>query len=334
MLNKGGQMKISVITPCRNAEKFLADTINSIILQQGNFEVEYIIVDGASRDRTVEIARQYVEKVKEKKTTLNCTNLTVELISEQDEGMYDALVKGLRIARGDIVAYLNADDFYQPNAFRLVVELFTRLPKANWLTGVPTFYNQQGIIIESDWPVIYDNGFIQKGLYNNKTLPYIQQESVFFRSNLLDVVDFEHLRTFKYAGDAYLWHCFSKHSPLFTVSAVLSGYRIHSENLGRTASDAYRKEMSSFSEDSALEREEYDYLRFLQHTWWNESKLVKEKNNHRFVSWDDRNHCWKTDKLAYGLDYRLPYTKGQLSTRPQKTGRFQKALRRFFSFNA
>jgi len=301
-------MKISIITPCLNAETYITDTIESILFQKGNFEIEYIIVDGASTDHTCEIAGQYLDNLNRGNFPFYCKGISARLSSEKDNGMYDALVKGLKQVTGDVVAYLNADDFYQPNAFAVLTELFDTHPGLNWITGVPTFYNRQGIIIESDWPVIYDNRFIRQGMYNNKALPYIQQESVFFRSSLLDSIDFDRLKTFRYAGDSYLWNCFSKKYPLFILSAVLSGYRMRPGNLAVSSGGSYMDEMNSLHETLSLTDEEYNYLFFLHYSWWKESKLVKETGNGRYISWDTVLHRWKTDGLEYDPGYRLPYT--------------------------
>ncbi|MBP7461773.1 MAG: FkbM family methyltransferase [Candidatus Delongbacteria bacterium] len=299
-------MKISIITPCRNAEAYISDTIESILLQKGPFEKEHIIVDGASTDRTPDIINQYQDKIRTRQCPVLCDQVTIKLISEHDEGMYDALVKGLKQASGDIVAYLNADDFYQPQAFSLITDLFGKLPQMKWLTGIPTFYNPQGLIVQNIWPVIYDNELIRQGVYNNRALPYIQQESVFFRKELLDTVDFNRLKQFNYAGDAYLWHCFSENTPLFIVSAVLSGHRMHTANLSRISHNHYCREMNSLVPPPKLSDEEYNYLMFLHYTWWKESISFKESMNNRYIPWDSDRHTWKTDHLDYRLDYRLP----------------------------
>lgn len=91
-------MKISIITVCYNAENTIAGTIQSVLSQTYD-NVEYIIIDGASTDKTVDIITQYKDK-------LSC------FITEPDKGIYDAMNKGISKATGDIVGILNADDFY------------------------------------------------------------------------------------------------------------------------------------------------------------------------------------------------------------------------------
>lgn len=91
-------MKISIITPSFNSASTIADTINSV-LSQDYFDIEYIIVDGGSKDSTVEIIKSYGEKI-------------VKFVSEKDNGIYDAMNKGIKMASGDVVGILNSDDFY------------------------------------------------------------------------------------------------------------------------------------------------------------------------------------------------------------------------------
>ena len=88
-------MKISIITVCYNAEDTISDTIQSV-LSQDYEDVEYIIVDGKSTDRTLEIIQSIKSRIK--------------LISEKDQGIYDAMNKGINIANGDVIGILNADD--------------------------------------------------------------------------------------------------------------------------------------------------------------------------------------------------------------------------------
>jgi len=94
-------LKISIITVAYNAEKSIEDTIQSV-LNQSYSNIEYIIIDGKSTDKTLDICNQYKNQI----TTI---------VSEKDKGIYDAMNKGVAIATGDIIGVLNADDFYIDN---------------------------------------------------------------------------------------------------------------------------------------------------------------------------------------------------------------------------
>lgn len=90
--------KFSIITVCRNSEATIGETIESVLAQR-DVDIEYVVVDGASSDRTIDIVRSYGERI-------------ARVVSEPDGGLYDAMNKGLTLATGDIVAFLNSDDVY------------------------------------------------------------------------------------------------------------------------------------------------------------------------------------------------------------------------------
>ncbi len=113
-------MLISVITVCFNSEKTIRNTIESV-LNQTYSDVEYIVVDGASRDRTVEIADEYKQAFAGK-------GYRYRIISEKDNGIYDAMNKGIRMAAGDIVGIINSDDWYEPNALETVAGTYSETP--------------------------------------------------------------------------------------------------------------------------------------------------------------------------------------------------------------
>lgn len=95
-------MKISIVTTTWNSASTVADTIESV-LNQSYDDFEHIIVDGGSKDATLDIIRQYEPKY----------NGRLRYISEKDKGIYDAMNKGIKMASGDIIGILNSDDFYR-----------------------------------------------------------------------------------------------------------------------------------------------------------------------------------------------------------------------------
>ena len=114
-----GQMLVTILTVSFMAEKTIARAIESV-LKQSYAEIEYIVIDGGSSDRTAEIARSYqqaFEAVKGRRMTV---------ISEPDQGMYDALNKGAAMAHGELVGQINADDWYEPDAVETMVRLYER----------------------------------------------------------------------------------------------------------------------------------------------------------------------------------------------------------------
>lgn len=108
-------MKISIITATFNSEKTLADTIQSV-LDQTYTDIEYVIIDGASADRTVALARSYESRFLGR----------MHIVSEPDKGIYDALNKGIRLATGDVVGFVHADDLLaDPRVIDRVAQAFS-----------------------------------------------------------------------------------------------------------------------------------------------------------------------------------------------------------------
>lgn len=123
-------MKISIITPTFNSETTIADTIDSIV-RQNYKNIEYIIIDGASSDKTLEIVSRY-------KTTIPIT-----IISEPDKGIYDAMNKGIARATGDIVGILNSDDFFHTDTtLDLVATAFTNTAHVDAVYGDLLYIDQ------------------------------------------------------------------------------------------------------------------------------------------------------------------------------------------------
>ena len=101
------QMKITLITACYNSAETIGTAIESVLSQKG-VDVEYIVVDGGSQDGTVDIIKEYADKTLN--SQLLTPNFTFRWLSESDKGMYDAINKSIKMATGDIVGILNADD--------------------------------------------------------------------------------------------------------------------------------------------------------------------------------------------------------------------------------
>lgn len=109
-------MKVSLITVTYNSDKTLRDTINSVLAQTYE-DIEYIVVDGLSKDKTVDIIREYEPQFAGR----------MKWISEKDSGLYDAMNKGIRMTTGDVVGILNSDDFFSSNdVIEKVVAGFTQ----------------------------------------------------------------------------------------------------------------------------------------------------------------------------------------------------------------
>lgn len=227
--------KFTVVTACRNAERYIEETVRSVLAQSvfrsGKCELEYIVRDGASSDRTLEILRPFERE-------------GVRVLSEPDTGFYDALAKGLQQASGDYVAYLNAGDVFQPGGLSIATDCL-ELPGVEWLTGYASIYNERSQLTRSWLPFRYRRRLFECAAYGT-LLPFLQQESTIWRRKLHATVDFAFLARLRFAGDAYLWKCFASAAPLCVVRGHIGGFRIHAGQISERLPE-YLRELRSFS---------------------------------------------------------------------------------------
>jgi len=225
-------MKISVITPSYNQAAFIGQTIRSV-LEQGIEDLEYIIVDGGSADGTIDILRYYEEHLK--------------WISESDEGLADAVNKGIGMATGEIIGWLNSDDLYLAGALQTVSDYFNDHPECRWLYGRCQIIDSSG---KERWKWIthYKNSRLKKfSIYKLLRENFISQPAVFFRKELFVKAGRLDL-SLKYAMDYDLWLRFAEITPAGVINAELAKFRRHRSSKSETG---FRKQ---FFEQYAVSR--------------------------------------------------------------------------------
>lgn len=186
-------MKVSIITSCFNREKTIRDTIESV-LSQDYPDIEYIVVDGASHDKTLDIINEYSDRI-------------AHIISEPDKGMYEGINKGIRIATGDIIGLIHSDDiFYATDTISRIVNEFNRT-KAEFVYG-------NGIFVKpSDMNYVVRNWI--SGSYSPKKikrgwLPL--HTSVYVRRSVFDICGV-YDESYKISADSdWQVRCLYKHS--------------------------------------------------------------------------------------------------------------------------
>lgn len=146
-------MKISVITVCYNSAATLKDTLESVLLQTYP-DVEYIVVDGASNDGTVKLIEHYAPRFSGR----------LRWISEPDKGIYDAMNKGIRMATGDVIGFLNADDYYcNANVLYHIAAAFAAYPKTDAVHADLNYVNTAGRVVRCWVGHDYSPGAFQRG---------------------------------------------------------------------------------------------------------------------------------------------------------------------------
>jgi glycosyltransferase involved in cell wall biosynthesis len=165
MLNR---LKISIITPSLNQGQFIEDTILSVLNQKyDNFE--HIIIDGGSTDNTINILKKYNHLI---------------WVSEKDSGQSNAINKGFKLATGDIIAWLNSDDYYEENIFEEVQNYFQKTENCFFLYGDITFVNENKAVINK----VSGNNLSYKNIIKNPDI--VRQPSSFWRRSLLNEIGY------------------------------------------------------------------------------------------------------------------------------------------------
>ena len=155
-------VNFTVIIPVYNGAQKIGRTIDSVLsqtaLEERRAQVRLIVVDGGSPDGTADVAAGYADS-------------RIEIVSEPDTGMYDALAKGLSRAGGDVTCYMSAGDIFDPHAFGVVAEVFARYSEVSWLTGLRTERNGLGQVIGSLLPHTYHRAFFRNALMAATSIP-------------------------------------------------------------------------------------------------------------------------------------------------------------------
>jgi glycosyltransferase involved in cell wall biosynthesis len=227
-------MKFSVITPSYNQGKYIKNTLDSVLSLQQGCEIEHLVIDGGSQDQTISILTSY-------------SKFYPNLIwsSAPDRGQSDALNKGLKFAQGDIISYINSDDYYLQKSLNFVGKIFDKYPEVDFVYGDIFIANAMGIITRrvkslktSLWHQFY-------------SFPFPQQ-SCFWRRRLFQLVP-EFNRENKTCMDGEYFAHILTHSVTFCrVSHPIACFRIHDESISGS-----RKLAELYERDKKMLREKF-----------------------------------------------------------------------------
>ena len=217
---------ISIVTPCLNGRLFIEEAIQSV-LDQDYSHVEHIIVDGGSTDGTLEIIKKYPH---------------LRVVSESDRGLYDALNKGVRLSRGEIIGHLNCDDLYEKRVFGKVSKTFMETLSINAVCGgVDVFEHGQGgekrviaqYIHPKDLELSFENVTTGPGVTNAR----------FFRKRVYENIGLYATR-FRIAADReFLIRAALAGIKSIGMPTVLYHYRAHSGSLTFSRGSSHRLRM-------------------------------------------------------------------------------------------
>jgi glycosyltransferase involved in cell wall biosynthesis len=214
---------VSIVTPSFNQVPFLEATIRSV-LGQDYPRIEYMIVDGGSTDASVEIVQKYAPKL-------------AWWVSEADRGQTDAINKGFGRANGQIFAWLNSDDTYEPGAVSAAVEYLQGHPEVGMVYADCNFIDEQGHVIGKFGAAQTDYNRLRRGYV------HIPQQTMFFRAELWQAVG-PLDPSFYFAMDYDLWVRIAARVPIqYLPGQTWANFRIHTSGKTIAADDRCWPEM-------------------------------------------------------------------------------------------
>ncbi len=235
-------MKFSIITPSFNMERWISETIESVLAQEGDFEIEYILADGGSRDKTVDIFEDYRIRLERGEIPLKCKGIIMRGFSEKDKGTSDAINKGFARATGDIYTWVDADNNYAPGAFAGIAKIFSTFPDVQWVKGYSGTMTEEGNLLNVRQTYLYRQDWMRDGVYGLESY-HVNADTVFWTAELWKKVGPLNPE-YRCAGEQRLWNDMAKYVPLWSANLYISTYRKRggslSKNITRCKEEKWR----------------------------------------------------------------------------------------------
>jgi glycosyltransferase involved in cell wall biosynthesis len=232
----------TIVTPSFNQGDFIEETIKSILDQEGSFTIEHIIADAGSKDETVKIIKKYARALERGTYPIKCKGVSMVWWSKPDKGQSDALNQGFRLAKGEIVAWLNSDDVYQPGALKAAQQAMKAHPKAGLVYSDHMEIDGKSRELRRLELPDFDFGYVANG-------NIVSQPASFMRKAALDKVGLLN-PDYHYAMDYDLWMRIAKKYEVIHVPGYWAGFRLHDDSKTVALASKFYKEERAVSREN------------------------------------------------------------------------------------
>jgi glycosyltransferase involved in cell wall biosynthesis len=267
---------VTIVTPSYNQARFLEATLRSV-LEQDYPRIEYLVVDGASTDGSVEIIQRYAGRL-------------AWWVSEKDAGQSDAINKGLRRAKGQIIGWLNSDDIYLPGAISAAVAAFNAHPAAGLVYG-------DAVAIDAEGHAFNRMCARQYTLTDLMAFNIINQPAAFMRRSVLEEVNYLN-PAYHLLMDNLLWMNMAQVAPIIYIPQTWAAARYHDQAKNRTRGAAYGREARVLIADLTSRAE------FAPIITRNEKQILAGVERFDAFYLTDAGEAWNALQ-AYGRSFRL-----------------------------
>ena len=257
----------SIITVCFNVENTIKDTLESLY-NQTHTDFEYILIDGKSTDDTLEKIKEYEHKFREK-------SINYRWISETDNGMYDAMNKGISMAKGELIGILNSDDWYEKNALEEVNKEYEKVKKKAIYSGEMQRVKRD----KTPYKILYNKKCIERNI--NKIMP-INHPATFVHREIYNSIGLFDTRYKLSADYDFIFRAYNRDTPFVFIDYIIvnmrnSGATGQLKNLWVTANedqDIRRKNNVKWSNHYYFKRIIYNCLIVIRDTL---KRFIKNK---------------------------------------------------------